>query len=160
MTPNLRLTPPLPHGIRRPDAYGDGSYGASRDGGARQHHGLDFTGTLGEPVVCPLRSSVLWIGYAYPNDLRYRSLHLRSLDEPQFVVTMFYVEPKDDKSGEEYMPGDALGVLQDLRERYPADDEHSTAITPHCHVQCTWKGEIVDPTGYFGLTVAHGLESA
>lgn len=149
MTPNLRLTPPLSHGLRGQDAYGSGAYGASRDGGARLHLGLDFKGTPGESVVCPCRSQLTWVGYAYPDSTEYRSLHLRSLDEPDFLLTLLYVLPKDDKPGEEYMPGDVIGSLQDLRTRYGVDTLHGTPITPHTHVYAHWKSALIDPTPQF-----------
>ena len=149
MTPNLRLTPPLLHGLRGVDAYGDGAYGASRDGGTREHLGIDFVGTPGESVVCPCRATLTWVGYAYPDSKVYRSIHLRSLDEPDLLLTLLYVDPKDDKSGEEYMPGDAIGSLQNLQDRYPADALHPTPITPHTHVYAYWKAKLFDPTDLF-----------
>lgn len=145
----VRLTPPLPHGIRGTDSYGSGAYGSSRDGGGRIHEGVDFIGTPGESVVCPCRATLTWTGYAYADSRVYRSLHFRSLDEPDLLVTLLYVEPKDDKPGEEYMPGDEIGTLQNLQDRYPADSTHATPITPHTHVYAYWKAKVFDPTSLF-----------
>src|SRR4051794_1024497 len=40
--------------IRGHDAYGNGEFGASRDGGSRDHEGVDFIAAANQPVDAPI----------------------------------------------------------------------------------------------------------
>jgi murein DD-endopeptidase MepM/ murein hydrolase activator NlpD len=55
--------------MREHDAYGEGEFGASRDGGARRHEGVDYDATPGQAVVAPISGFVSKIGYAYAGDM-------------------------------------------------------------------------------------------
>lgn len=142
----LKLLAPNTHGIRGQDDYGNGHYGASRDGGTRMHLGIDFAGLEGEHLRMPLRGRLDRLGYAYPDNLTLRSLHLVSLDDPAYMVKLLYVIPKDGVPGEEYEQGDYIGDQATLQKRYPG-------IIDHVHLELWLKKpegpwERLDPTPF------------
>jgi murein DD-endopeptidase MepM/ murein hydrolase activator NlpD len=126
--PKLLKWPVRPNrGVRQNDALGSGSFGASRDGGARQHLGIDLIAHPGDDVVamCPLE--VTRIGLAYANS-SLRSVHLKGWDEwGAYTFKLLYVEPEV-TVGEILRAGEVIGVAQDLRDRYPD-------ITRHVHFE-------------------------
>ncbi len=153
--------PPTRHGIRGPDSYarGGGAYAANRThkdkNGAvvnEAHKGIDFIVDPDhdplEPILCPCESEIIRLGFAYPNDLRYRLCVLMVRSDPNYTIKILYIHNKDSLPGERYEMGDALGDPQDLRKRYPADDKHERAITPHCHLELRFQGKVIDPTPF------------
>ncbi len=56
----LIIRPPVNpwRGTRGTDSWGSGVFGASRDGGARQHLGLDFIAVVGDDVCAPITGTV------------------------------------------------------------------------------------------------------
>ena len=56
----------------RSDSYGDGHFGASRDGGARDHEGIDLVVVPGEVVYSPMDAVVVNRSvYPYSSDHSY-----------------------------------------------------------------------------------------
>jgi hypothetical protein len=94
------------------DAYGEGRFHASRDGGARQHEGVDY---------------VARIGYAYPDDNQLRYVEI---DNPALHLTarVFYVDPTV-AVGDSVAMGHPIGEAHTLQHRYPL------GITDHVHLE-------------------------
>jgi len=158
------LLPPAAHGIRGPDSYArdGGGYGANRTHGETNggkvvevnepHRGIDFIVDPDrnplEPIACPCECEVIRMGFAYQRDERFRLCVLMVRADPNYTIKLLYVGNKDSLPGERYERGDAIGLPQDLRLRYPADDAHAAAITPHCHLELRYRGQVIDPTPF------------
>jgi len=121
------LARPLAHlEIRKRDRFGEGHFGASRDGGRRRHMGLDLVALPGTPVTSPLDGTVTRLGWPYGNDPSYRYVEVTA--EAGLVVRHFYVAPEIGL-GRRVMAGETcLGTVQDLTRRYPD-------ITNHLHFE-------------------------
>lgn len=50
------------------DVFGDGEFGARRDGGTRAHEGVDYVASAGQAVHAPMSGYVTKIGFAYAGD--------------------------------------------------------------------------------------------
>lgn len=109
------------------DAYGEGEFGASRDGGARRHEGVDFTARAGQEVLAPISGYVTKIGYAYPGD---RSLKFVEITNPalRYAARVFYVNPGV-AVGESVAVGRPIGTAHSLQRKYPG------GMTDHVHLE-------------------------
>lgn len=118
--------------LRGTDKWGQGHFGASR--GGRKHMGVDVCCEAGDLVKSYTPGTVTKIGYPYDpripgkEDFRYVQV---TFDGNHFRY--FYLTPTV-FVGQRVLPGDCLGVAQDLTGLYPD-------ITPHFHF------EIIDPHG-------------
>lgn len=112
---------------RTHDAYGFGAFGASRDGGARQHEGVDFIAQAGQPVAAPISGYVTKIGMAYADDrdLQFVEITNRAIG---YVARVFYVNPAVEV-GEAVRLGQTIGEAHGLQERYPG------GMTDHVHLE-------------------------
>lgn len=112
---------------RAHDAYGDGRFGASRDGGSRAHAGVDYMASAGQAVVAPISGFVAKIGYVYPGDLTLRYVEI---DNPALKLSarVFYVAPGV-RPGEAVAIGRPIGTAQTLQDKYPG------GITDHVHLE-------------------------
>jgi len=119
-----------PRGV---DAYGEGEFGASRDGGVRRHEGVDYRAQVGQPVVAPISGYVTKIGLAYAGD---QSLKFVEITNPalNYAARVFYVDPSV-QVGETVALGNEIGRAKNLRRKYPL------GMTNHVHL------EIVDARG-------------
>ena len=117
---------------REHDGYGDGYFGASRDGGSRDHEGVDYTGAPGHQVKAPMSGYVTKIGQAYDDGpaLRYVEISNPALS---FQARVFYIDPQV-RVGDSVALGDVIGKVANLNRRY-------RGITNHVHL------EIKDQTG-------------
>jgi hypothetical protein len=120
-------------GLRNTDKYGSGTFGASRDGGARFHMGRDYIALPGDTAHSPLIGRVTHIGKAY-TDADYGSIRIAG---PGCEVRMLYIHPIV-SVGHSVSLGEHIGTVQDIAARYPG-------ITPHVHVE-VWVAS--DPTKY------------
>jgi hypothetical protein len=118
---------------RGEDAYGEGRFHAARDGGEREHEGVDYVATPGQPVAAPISGYVSKIGFAYPDD---QTLRYVEIDNPALHITarVFYVDP-DVAVGDAVAVGRPIGHAHSLQRRYPG------GITDHIHL------ELVDGKG-------------
>lgn len=124
--------------IRDHDAYGDGCFGASRDGGRRKHQGADYVALPGDIVRAPITGEVTQIGTAYGRNSGLRFVELRD-PKTQVRARVFYVSPEI-RRGDFVIAGDAIGQAQDLSRRYP------NGITNHVHVELRAAGgQHIDP---------------
>ena len=115
------------HGaVRGPDTFGSGEFGASRDGGKREHEGVDYVVAPGAPVHSPIAGEVARLGYAYRGEGGYRIVEIVN-SETKIKARVLYVAPSV-KVGDVVVAGQEIGVAQDLNARYPG-------ITNHVHVE-------------------------
>src|SRR3954470_19525053 len=121
---------------RGEDAYGEGRFHASRDGGDREHEGVDYVATAGQAVEAPISGYVAKIGYAYPDDATLRYVEI---DNPALHLTarVFYVDPKV-AVGDAIAMGHPIGHALTLQHRYPR------GITDHVHLEIAERGRKVD----------------
>ncbi|RYF95157.1 MAG: M23 family metallopeptidase [Caulobacteraceae bacterium] len=114
------------------DAFGYGEFGASRDGGSRQHEGVDYTADADQAVAAPISGFVTKIGYAYGGD---DSLRFVEITNPAlgYVARAFYVDP-DVLVGQAVRLGETIGTVASLQSHYPG-------ITDHVHLEVMKSGE-------------------
>lgn len=135
--------PILPLSVRKQDPYGNGSFGSSRDGGARKHEGIDFIGFGGDPVYAPFSGKVIRTTRPYANDDRFDGIVIED-DSGEFEAKLFYLKPRL-KAGEKFNARNVLGIIQNLYVKYPS-------ITNHVHLELRKNGVLIDPTPYFKST--------
>jgi peptidoglycan LD-endopeptidase LytH len=118
---------PTLHAPRGTDAYGSGAFKASRDGGERQHQGVDYVAAAGQAVWAPISGLVTRIGYAYGDDpgLRYVEIENAAL---KISARVFYVAPQV-QVGQVVRLGTPIGIAQTLQARYPG------GIVDHVHLE-------------------------
>jgi murein DD-endopeptidase MepM/ murein hydrolase activator NlpD len=121
---------------RGEDAYGEGRFHATRDGGEREHEGVDYVATAGQTVEAPISGYVARIGYAYPDDTTLRYVEI---DNPALHLTarVFYVDPTV-AVGDAVAIGHPIGHALTLQHRYPL------GITDHVHLEIAERGRKVD----------------
>lgn len=137
------LPPVRPYrGRRDTDPQGSGVFGASRDGGARKHLGLDLLSVPGDQVVSPIFGMVTQIGWAYP-DGKLGSIHIKGTGDHQgATVKLLYVKPHV-LVGDVFKAGDPIGEAEDV-SGYHAAKGH-IGMKNHVHLELTL---IVDPGQY------------
>jgi len=120
---------------READAYGEGRFHASRDGGEREHEGVDYVSTTGQAVKAPISGYVSKIGYAYPDN---QTLRYVEIDNPALHLTarVFYVNPQV-TVGETVAVGHPIATALSLQQRY-------RGITDHVHLEIAESGRKVD----------------
>lgn len=108
------------------DDFGDGYFGARRDGGSRAHEGVDYVAKAGQAVHAPMSGYVTKIGYAYAGDteLKFVEITNPALD---YAARAFYVEPGVEV-GQAVHLGQPIGVVESLQDHYPG-------ITDHVHLE-------------------------
>src|SRR5213076_129404 len=108
-------------------AYGEGRFHARRDGGERQHEGVDYVATAGQAVEAPISGYVTKIGYAYLDD---QSLRFVEIENPALRLTarVFYVD-QSVAVGPAVAVGRPIGQAHSLKRRYPL------GITDHVHLE-------------------------
>jgi hypothetical protein len=121
---------------RGEDAYGEGRFHAGRDGGARQHEGVDYVATPGQVVAAPISGFVSKVGCAYPGD---QTLHYIEIDNPALHLTarVFYVDPK-------VAVGDAVAVGVPIGQAHTLQQRYRHGITDHVHLELVERGRKVD----------------
>jgi murein DD-endopeptidase MepM/ murein hydrolase activator NlpD len=133
---------------RQTDAYGEGRFHAPRDGGEREHEGVDYVATAGQTVEAPISGYVARIGFAYSDDTQLRYVEI---DNPALHLTarVFYVDPAVEV-GDTVAVGHPIGRAHTLQHRYPR------GITDHVHLEiANAKGRKLDAQT---LIVARNVE--
>jgi murein DD-endopeptidase MepM/ murein hydrolase activator NlpD len=121
------------------DAYGYGEFGASRDGGSRQHEGVDFIAEAGQAVTAPISGYVTKIGFAYAGD---SDLKFVEITNPalHYAARVFYINPSV-AVGDAVAVGRVIGAMHTLQAKYPA------GMTDHVHLEIMdAKGRRIDAT--------------
>jgi biotin carboxyl carrier protein len=108
------------------DAFGDGFFGARRDGGSRDHEGVDYMAVGGQTVRAPMSGYVTKVGYAYAGDT---DLKFVEITNPAlgYAARAFYVTPGVEV-GQTVRLGDTIGKVESLQGHYPG-------ITDHVHLE-------------------------
>ena len=137
---------PTGHAPRETDAYGEGRFHAARDGGGRQHDGVDYVARPGQAVAAPISGYVAKIGYAYPDD---QALKFVEIDNPalHLAARVFYVDPKV-QEGDAVAVGRPIGTAHSLQRRY-------RGIIDHIHLEIVRRGRKLDAAT---LIVARNVE--
>jgi len=109
------------------DAYGEGEFGARRDGGSRRHEGVDYVARAGQPVAAPISGYVTKVGYAYADD---QTLKFVEITNPALRVAarVFYVNPAV-QEGQAVAMGRPIGTARSLQRKYPG------GMTDHVHLE-------------------------
>lgn len=129
---------PTGHGERGVDAYGEGRFGASRDGGSRRHEGADFVADAGQTVHAPISGYVTKIGYAYADDQNLRFVEITN-PALHHAARVFYVDPAV-VEGQAVAIGAPIGKTHSLQKKYPA------GMTDHVHLEIIdTRGARIDP---------------
>ena len=136
-----RIVPPVwPYrGTRLSDAWGTGNYGASRDGGARVHLGLDFISQPGDLVMSVFAGKVISTGWAYPDTGELGSLWLEGEGEwkhwrAQYLYVKALIEsPGASVVGRRFDAGELLAHAQDVSAYYSKKDPKRHMIN-HVHL--------------------------
>jgi murein DD-endopeptidase MepM/ murein hydrolase activator NlpD len=118
---------PTGQDVRGHDAYGEGEFGVSRDGGSRKHEGVDFKADAGQDVEAPISGYVTKIGYAYPGD---QTLKFVEITNPalRYAARVFYVNPTVEV-GDSVAIGHPIGTAHSLQKKYPG------GMTNHVHLE-------------------------
>jgi len=122
---------PTGKSVRDCDDYGCGDFGASRDGGARRHEGVDYDASAGQAVAAPMSGFVSKIGEAYADDGRYQFVEITN-PALRYTVRVFYVAPSV-AEGQAVRLGQPIGAARSLAPRYPG-------ITNHVHLEISRAG--------------------
>jgi murein DD-endopeptidase MepM/ murein hydrolase activator NlpD len=109
------------------DAYGEGEFGASRDGGQRRHEGVDFKADAGQEVEAPISGYITKIGFAYPGDQTLKFIEITN-PATHYAARVFYVDPKVEV-GDTVALGHPIGTAHSLQRKYPG------GMTNHVHLE-------------------------
>lgn len=120
--------------VRAHDDFGYGHFGASRDGGSREHEGVDYVGFAGQDVMAPVAGLVTRMGYAY-SDGSHKYVEITNA-ATGYTARVFYVDA-DVAIGETVALGQKIGTLKTLQTRY-------RGITDHVHLEVMNHGVRVD----------------
>lgn len=123
-------------GIRGVDSWGSGTFGASRDGGVRQHQGLDFIAAVGDEIVAPITGTVVQIGRAYA-DAELQSIHIEGDgDFTGWRAKLLYAAADVGLHGRYVTAGDPIGHAQDVAGYWKAKQPtHSGEMKNHVHLE-------------------------
>jgi biotin carboxyl carrier protein len=134
------------------DEFGDGYFGARRDGGSRDHEGVDYQATAGQEVHAPMSGYVTKIGYAYAGDT---GLKFVEITNPAlgYAARAFYVTPTVEV-GQAVHLGQSVGKVESLQGHYPG-------ITNHVHLEILAPGgDRVNAAGLIMPKMVAKLETA
>ncbi len=128
--------------LRGQDKFGDGHYGASRDGGSRKHMGIDILTTIGQDLVSPVDGTATYVKGTkgtvdiIPSNktLGITKIRLLYINSDLKVGTSFPVV-----AGQT-----VIGTAANLETL-----GYSKGMTPHTHVQVRKNDQWIDPTPYF-----------
>ena len=164
------ITPPVrPHqGIRQPDAWGAGGFGAPRkrsNGERYRHPGIDLIGKLMNEVVSPMTGVCVRLGRAYPDERPNEvdpsdlgSIHILGRDAwDGFRAKILYVKPASDMYlSKTVHRGHLIGTVQDRAELARVRNPNKGSMTNHIHLSLYYTEDginwtIIDPTPLLDL---------
>jgi len=123
--------PVLPYrGTRDTDAYGSGTFLASRDGGERAHRGRDYIAVPGDPIISPIDGKVTRLLVAYAGS-ELRGLELES---DRIRAKLLYVDPAVEV-GTKVVRGQLIGVAQDVAAYWARKSPRPGRMVNHVHLE-------------------------
>ena len=137
------ISPVRPYrGTRGVDAYGSGTFGASRDGGGRSHLGRDYIALPGDQVVSPIDGIVKRHAKAYPD----ADLAGLEIEGAAVRAKLLYVLPCVEP-GERVKAGQVIGTAQDVASYHEKKSPRAGHMTNHVHLEVlVW----IDPEEQMG----------
>jgi murein DD-endopeptidase MepM/ murein hydrolase activator NlpD len=120
--------------IRTEDAFGYGHFGASRDGGTREHKGVDFIAEAGQAVKAPISGYITKIGTAYADNPELKFVEIRN-SALHYEARVFYVDPLVNV-GDTVHLGDPVGTMHTLQDKY------GEGMTNHVHLELSGRGGV------------------
>lgn len=114
------------------DALGCGKYLASRDGGTREHKGLDLETSVGQKVYAPISG----MATTFSTDRGLRGVLIK---EGGNAAKVIYINPANGVNGRIVKKGEIIGWAIDIRPTY------GSSITNHVHFEALINGAHVDP---------------
>ena len=140
----FKITSPIHpfRGTRGRDVYGSGAFHASRDGGARQHEGLDFVAFPGDAVFAPLSGRITHVGIAYP-DSHLGSIHIAHADGIHTCKLLYAACGLG--VGAIVGRGDLLGTAQDVSAYWHVREPKGGMMINHVHLELRAGGLPLDP---------------
>ena len=150
LSPQVTQGQPRPPKINLPvsgqirhDDLGRGNFGASRDGGARKHKGMDLVTKPGEAVSSLIDGKVSKLGFIH-NDSKRENYYVEVEGTGKYAgmnVRVIYIAQKSRPAvGTVVKAGQSiLGLSDDVRVRY------GSRMKPHVHIQVKWRGNFIDP---------------
>ncbi|WP_460692271.1 FG-GAP-like repeat-containing protein [Mucilaginibacter puniceus] len=140
------LVNPSGGALRGQDLYGNGHFGASRDGGTRLHLGIDIITVIGQPIVSPISGkAVNYRGATSGKPM----VDIIPFDRSRGIdkIRILYVNSRPGVvllSPYNVKAGQVIGTAANLGDLgYPKN------IIPHVHTQIWQNGRWIDPTPYF-----------
>lgn len=130
----IRTQPPTDYGVRGTDPapWGSGAFGASRDGGARVHTGLDYLVPPGGNVYAVAGGVVVRIGLPYDPAGPKGHYRLVEIASGPFLLRTLYVDPSVSE-GTKVAVGELIGRAQDIARAYPNERGEFT-MSNHVHL--------------------------
>lgn len=129
----------------RNDAAGSGAFGSSRDGGSRDHQGVDLKVQEGQAVHAPFPANVVRYAYPYADSQDYKGLVLRGIEGTDYEgleMKIFYVDPFAGIVGAVVPAGAPIAFAQAISQKYGAP------MTDHIHVELRMNNQLIDPTPF------------
>lgn len=119
--------------IIRNDSYGDGEFGAKRNGG-RTHTGIDILAPVGEPVYAA-RSGIAFCGNVPTGYGKYVMIY-----HPDGLQTMYgHLSEQSVYSGKKVRRGELIGLIG------KTGNAGNTYMQPHLHFEIRSRGGAIDP---------------
>lgn len=126
--------------LRGCDAWGCGSFGASR--GGHKHRGLDFKVEPDENIHAPFPCEVIRHGYPYP-DKSYRLIEIRGLDGYRdYTAKIMYVKDLP-AVGSTFLDKQVICKADHISKRYDSQ------MVNHVHFELYAKGKLINPEIFF-----------
>jgi murein DD-endopeptidase MepM/ murein hydrolase activator NlpD len=129
----------LPRQVIRVDSSGNGNYLASRDGGTRNHAGIDILVTKGQTIYAPFDGKLTRIYNVYVGDSKYKGLEIVS-NANGFKIKIMYCIAYSDKIGFQVRSGEPIAYAQAIVEKYGGSMQN------HLHVELYQNETRIDPT--------------
>lgn len=135
--------PVVPDPAIRSDNWGDGRFGASRNG--HIHQGVDILVHKGQTISAPFDGVVNRVAYPYADDLKWKGLEMRGTTNGPwagYTVKMFYMLPDESLIGKPVFQGQPIGIAQAISEKY------SPEMQNHIHIELRKGAQVIDPTPF------------
>lgn len=119
--------------VIRNDSFGDGNFGAKRNGG-RTHTGIDILAPVGTPVYAA-KSGIAFCGNVPTGYGKYVMIY-----HPDGLQTMYgHLSEQSAYSGKKVRRGELIGLVG------KTGNASNTYMKPHLHFEIRSRGEPVDP---------------